>query len=136
MSFYKWSSDYEFGIPEIDEQHKHFLELLNRFYDGLIEQAEKDQLVALLNEAIDYSHYHFSEEEKLMQDIGYEALIDQKKMHSDIEDKIENFKDKIIMDKLVLSKAITNELKSLFDSHILIEDKKYVDLYKRVKKTS
>jgi hemerythrin len=131
MAFIKWSADYEFGIPEIDKQHKHFVELLNRFYEGLVEQNTKDQLLVLLNEAIDYTHYHFSEEEKMMQDIGYAALMDQKKMHSDVEDKIENFKEKILMDKPVLSMTVINELKSWFDNHILIEDKKYVELYKR-----
>jgi hemerythrin len=35
MSFMDWSIDYEIGIPEMDSQHKKWLELLNRFYDHL-----------------------------------------------------------------------------------------------------
>jgi hemerythrin len=133
MAFIKWSEDYEFGIPEIDEQHKHFVELLNHFYEGLIDQNAKHQLLILLNESIDYTHYHFSEEAKMMQDIGYSALIEQKKMHSDIENKIENFKEKILLNDPVLSMEVINEIKSWFIYHIQVEDKKYVELYKRVK---
>jgi hemerythrin-like metal-binding protein len=133
MAFIKWIPDYEFGISEMDEQHKHFAELLNRFYEGLVDQNTKDQLLVLLNESIDYTHYHFSEEEKMMQDIGYAALIDQKKMHRDIENRIENFKEKILLDKPVLSMEVVNEIKSWFIYHIQIEDRKYVELYKRVR---
>ncbi|MCK9171444.1 MAG: bacteriohemerythrin [Treponema sp.] len=133
MAFIKWSPDYEFGIPEMDEQHKHFADLLNRFYEGLVDQDTKDHLLILLNEAIDYTHYHFSEEVKMMQDIGYSALIEQKKMHSDIENRIEKFKQTILLNKPVLSMEVINEIKSWFTYHIQIEDKKYVELYKRVK---
>ncbi len=133
MAFMKWISAYEFGIPEIDEQHQHFLELVNRFYDGLAEKNMNDHLLILLNETLEYAHYHFSAEEKMMQDIGYAALEDQKKMHSAIEDKIEGFKKNILMGRPVVSMAVTNELKSWFTDHILKEDKKYVELYKRIK---
>jgi hemerythrin-like metal-binding protein len=133
MAFLKWSAEYEFGIPEMDEQHRHCFELLSHFYEGLVCQNTQDQLLTLLNEAIDYTHYHFSQEVKLMQDIGYSALIDQKKMHSDIENRIENFKEKFLINKPVVSKDVINEVKSWFIYHIQIEDKKYVALYKHVK---
>ncbi|MFA6855800.1 MAG: bacteriohemerythrin [Treponema sp.] len=132
MAFIKWLPEYEFGIPEIDQQHKHLVELLNRFYEGLVDQNTKDQLLILLNEAIDYTHYHFSEEVKMMQDIGYTALIEQKKMHLDVENRIENFKEKILLNKPVLSMEVINEIKSWFIDHVQIEDRKYVELYKRV----
>jgi hemerythrin len=133
MAFIKWSPEYEFDIPEIDEQHKHFVELLNRFYEGLVDQNTKDQLLILLNESIDYTHYHFSQEEKMMQDIGYAALIEQKKLHLEIENKIEKFKEFFLLNKPVLSMEVINEIKSWFIYHIQIEDKKYIELYKRVK---
>jgi len=69
----------------------------------------------------------------MMQEIGYTALIEQKKMHHEIEAKIYEFKKKIQSDKPALSVSVTNELKNWFNNHILVEDKKYVELYKRIK---
>jgi hemerythrin len=132
MAFMIWQPDYEFGIPDIDKQHKHFLDLLNRFYDGLAENNMKNHLVALLNEALDYAHYHFSEEERMMKDIGYGAILEQRKMHSSMESKIEEYKEKIVLDRIVVSLTMTNEFRGWFNDHILGEDKKYVDLYKNV----
>jgi hemerythrin len=135
MAFMAWSSKYEFGIPEMDEQHRHWLELLNNFYDGLAEQNMKLHLLKLLEEAIDYTHYHFEEEEKSMQNIGYPALTEQKKLHAEIGKKSENFRYKVMDDKPIVSMSITNEIKSWFKNHILVEDKKYVELYKSTLRT-
>ncbi len=134
MSFLEWSSEYEFGIPEMDKQHKRWLELLNTFYDNLESKNMKKHLLKMLDEAIEYTHYHFKEEEALMSTIGYPALQDQKMLHKEIAKKIENFREKIAADKEVVSMVITNEFKSWFKTHILIEDKKYVDMYKKIKK--
>jgi hemerythrin len=133
MVFMTWSSKYEVGIPEMDAQHKHWIELLNNFCEGLEEQNMKLHLVSLLYESINYTLYHFSEEEKLMQNIGYPALNDQKRHHTELYKKIEDLRDKIALNEPVVPKIITKELKKWFNYHILIEDKKYVELYKRVK---
>jgi len=129
----KWSSKYEVGIPEMDAQHKHWIELLNAFCEGLEEQAMKLHLINLLYETINYTLYHFSEEERLMQNIGYPSLNDQKKLHTELYRTIESLRDKIARDEPVVPKTVTKELKNWFNYHLLIEDKKYVELYNRIK---
>ncbi|MCK9171381.1 MAG: hemerythrin family protein [Treponema sp.] len=133
MIFMKWSSKYEVGIPEMDAQHKHWIELLNAFCEGLEEQAMKLHLINLLYETINYTLYHFSEEERLMQNIGYPSLNDQKKLHTELYRTIESLRDKIARDEPVVPKTVTKELKNWFNYHLLIEDKKYVELYNRIK---
>lgn len=134
MAFMVWSKEFEIGIPEMDKQHQRWLELLNNFYDRLETSNMKDHLLRLIDEAIDYTQYHFSEEEKLMASIGYPAQNDQKKMHQDIRSKIAEYRQKIATDKPLMSMSVTNEFKGWFTHHILEEDRKYADMYKLVKK--
>jgi hemerythrin len=131
MALLIWQTEYDFGIPEIDRQHRRWIELLNAFYDGLQEREVKTRLLTMLDEAIDYTEYHFREEEAMMSGMGYEALADQMRLHAEIGEKIRQFRKKISEDKPIVSMAVTNEFKDWFKNHILGEDKKYVELYKK-----
>ncbi len=134
MPFLVWSKEYEFGISEIDSQHRHWLDILNNFYDHLESANMKDHLLTLIDEAINYTHYHFFEEEKLMTGIGYPAIEEQKEMHREISKKIQGFKETIEADKALVSMTVTHEFKDWFRHHILEEDKKYARLYLDVNK--
>ncbi len=94
----------------------------------------KNHLSTLVAEAVDYTKFHFREEEKLMQSVGYGDLEAQKNMHRDIAAKIENFQKKVEDGEPVLSVTLTNEFKSWFRNHILVEDKKYVGLVRQAHK--
>jgi hemerythrin len=131
MAFMTWLPEYDFGIPEIDEQHHKWIELLNSFYEGVKSNAGRTELLQLLDNALAYTAYHFEEEEQMMEDIGYEALIDQKRHHMEIGEKIEGLRADIADGKAVETSAVIDEFKDLFVTHILEEDKKYVGLYKK-----
>ncbi len=128
-----WSSDYEFGISEIDKQHKQWLSLWNTFYENLESENNKEQLLKILDKAIDYTQYHFNKEESFMSDIGYPSLLNQKEQHKEIADKIYNLRKKLETNQPIVMISITNEFKLWFNKHILIEDKKYAEMYKKLK---
>ena len=130
MAFMHWSKEFELGVPEMDKQHQKWLEILNNFYDHISKYGDfNEEMKTLLNEAYDYTNYHFTEEERLMEELGYPALSEQKMMHNEIKEKIKSFKTKLEKGEHLLSISLTNELKSWFKNHILIEDKKYADRY-------
>jgi hemerythrin-like metal-binding domain len=136
MSFITWSLKYEFGIPEMDQQHRFWIELVNHMYKEFKEQNDKDLVHAMFNTAIDYIHYHFSEEERMMQIIGYSALREQQKEHAEIGAVVEHLRKDIRSGNIIISQHIINKLRILFAQHILFEDKKYVEQYKRAKTMS
>ncbi len=129
MGFMEWSTQYELGIPEIDEQHKKWLELLNQFYDGLSSDNVELLLPQMIAEASDYGKFHFGEEEKFMERIGYPKLDEQKALHRDIAAKISTFREKVERGQPLMSLSVTNEFKAWFREHILIEDKKISEYY-------
>ena len=125
MAFLDWNDKYKIGVAEMDEQHKKWLSFLNAFYDNLDKGPITDKLKTLLDEAIDYTLYHFSEEEKYMTSIHYPKLKDQQAKHAEIREKLESYRQKMNDGKLVISTTVTTEMKKWFNEHILTDDKAY-----------
>lgn len=130
MEFMKWKKEFETGIPEMDEQHQRWLALLNIFYDQISQKKDIDQeLRKLVSDVLEYTNYHFREEERLMTKMGYPELAKQKEMHNQITKKVTDFKKKVDSGQRIVSIELTKELRSWFNEHILVEDKKYAKLY-------
>ena len=55
MAILEWSEDYVVGVAEIDEQHKHLFDIVNRLHKAVSEGAEQSMLGEILNELIDYT---------------------------------------------------------------------------------
>lgn len=68
---FRWSVDFETGLPDIDDQHRHLVDLINRF-GGIVMEGRVNavDLDLLFRELADYTHYHFDDEEKLMERAG------------------------------------------------------------------
>ncbi len=129
MSIVTWGKEFEIGVPEMDKQHKRWIEIINNFYDNLDRANVDNKLKETINEVLDYTHYHFAEEEKLMESIGFSELPGQKQMHDTITGKMKEYKRKIDNNEMLMSITVTNELKDWLKNHIMVEDKKYADAY-------
>ena len=63
-----WTTDFDTGIAVVDSQHKRLFALYNR----LVELIESEQNTkAVISDLIDYTEYHFSCEEALMEQYNY-----------------------------------------------------------------
>jgi hemerythrin len=88
----EWTKDLAVGVGTIDSQHK---ELFRRINDLLISIKEKrcrseiDGTIRFLDE---YARFHFSEEERRMEQAGYDGLAEHKKYHSVYLRNIEELK--------------------------------------------
>lgn len=129
MELIKWGKEYELGVEKMDEQHKKWIGIINKFYDGIGKNEIKKNMEVMINEVLDYTKYHFTEEEKFMESIGYGELQSQKEMHKALTEKMTGFKTKIVNGEQLLSVSVTNELKDWLNNHIKVEDKKYAEFY-------
>ena len=120
MGIFKWGAEYELGIPEMDKQHQRWIEIINGFYDNLERKDVDSKVLNMINDVLDYTNYHFTEEEKMMESIGYSELDEQKKMHELITVKMKEYKRKIESKELLLSMTVTNEMKEWLKNHILV----------------
>lgn len=130
MGFMEWTPKYELGIPEMDAQHRQWLDVLNRFYDRL---AEKDLSGGrgLWDEAHGFTLYHFREEEYFLAAINYPYYQEQRTAHSLIIDRLQGVRKDLDSGHIPGKAELARIFKLWFKEHILIEDKKYASYFSR-----
>jgi hemerythrin-like metal-binding protein len=62
---FEWNQYFETGLAEVDQQHRHLVNLINRL-GSEVEGASAENVDRTLDELARYTVYHFSCEEKLM----------------------------------------------------------------------
>jgi len=60
-----WNDSFETGLPEIDEQHKRLVQLINQLASDWSSLADVEQLNTIFDELTAYAHYHFQTEEAI-----------------------------------------------------------------------
>ncbi|MCH4888294.1 bacteriohemerythrin [Acidaminobacter sp. JC074] len=91
---FDWKEDYSVGVKEIDAQHKRLFEMGQAMSDLVSNHGDEDiydELTAMFNELIDYTRYHFNDEEKLMEKVNYKDLEDHKVQHQLFVEKLEAY---------------------------------------------
>lgn len=91
MPFIVWSDKYSIGIEKIDTQHEKFARLINRLFDAIRKGTENLEIGHILDELIAYARFHFQFEEKLMDQYDHPLISENKKSHSLIIAKLEQF---------------------------------------------
>lgn len=121
-----WNEKWSIGIEEIDSQHKKLFDLLNSYHKSLVTSKEgttvNDAVKSTIDNLIDYTIYHFREEEKLMnsiQGVDFSSHIGQ---HKDFCSKITTLNTKVLSGKNV-SFELFDFVKTWLINHILVSDK-------------
>ncbi|MCL2440120.1 MAG: bacteriohemerythrin [Treponema sp.] len=122
-----WDEKYATGIEVIDTQHKQLVELTNQLYVACI--AKPDILQTVFKEAmhkmVEYVHFHFDAEIKLLKEINFPQLHEHKKMHDDLIKNILNAAKDYNEGKHFVPNHFVRTLKDWIFSHIAIHDKTY-----------
>jgi len=126
--FIVWRKKWETGIKKIDEQHKHFVEIINRTY--VINGAKKDRkkVESILGDLTEYARIHFSTEEEYFQETEYPDMKEHMEEHEKLLGKVLNF-NKRFESKEDISKLVEDFLKFIrewLDDHLAQYDQKYV----------
>jgi hemerythrin len=125
MAFYTWNENYSVGIPEMDEQHKKLIGMINQLHDAMKEGRVKAELGKIIEEMVEYTKYHFTAEEKLMAEYKYPGLAAQKADHTAFILKVQDFITDLNSGKLAMGIDVLSFLKDWLTNHIMITDKKY-----------
>lgn len=128
--FIKWDPKYKIGIPVIDEQHEHLVNLCNDFYQSLLRNNDSANYQALvkstLETCLNYAATHFKEEERLMLASNFDGYRQHKAIHDEFTQKCTyTYAD---IDKLPVAEAI-KFARFLYDwvhTHIAYEDRLYM----------
>ncbi len=121
MVFLEWSEALCVGVPVIDDQHARLVTLLNRIDDAVKTGQVEERIMALLDELVAFTRYHFETEERLMDQYGYaDALIHQQEHGKLLEDLL-SIQSQFDNASLMLS---LQALKLWLIKHIIFSDRR------------
>lgn len=107
----------------IDEQHKKLFLLVNDLHNYINNGTDKDKIASALSSLIDYTGYHFQEEEDYMFNVSYPRFEQHKALHDNLKEQVQNFKL-----EFAEGRANTEEfldfLYQWLTKHIMEQDKK------------
>ena len=129
MSFFEWDDKLSVDIPEIDNQHKKLIAIINLMYQKTMENAQNEAINKIINDLVDYTKYHFSFEEEQFDRIGYPETISHKREHGIFIKKINKYKKKSDAGELILSVSLSEFLKDWLFNHIMRTDHRYKDYF-------
>ncbi|WP_020674580.1 GGDEF domain-containing protein [Geopsychrobacter electrodiphilus] len=71
MDVFQWDQNFETGLAEVDQQHKHLVKVINEFGQLLSQNSVNSaDLEQVFTELVSYTQYHFEEEEKMSHRTG------------------------------------------------------------------
>jgi len=129
MALFKWNETLSVKIKSIDEQHKKLIDMINDFYDNIINRTNNENMSKLISSMKHYTLVHFTAEEKYMEYYEYPEYEKHKKEHETFIVKVTEVEEKLKSGKLVLSLEMTMFLKDWLKKHIQGTDKKYSDFF-------
>jgi len=127
MELIEWSEELELGIPEIDQQHKKLVEMMNEFYTELREGHKKEAVEHFLKNLEDYLHYHLDFEEKFMEEKGFPDTENHKKVHHMFKELYTEEKHRYMNGDIKALRELVAFTFSWLFSHIMKTDKKYAE---------
>ena len=84
MTLISWSDKFSIGVGMIDEQHKNLFRLVNDMHDYINSGSAKDKISSALDALINYTEYHFKEEEDYMFNVEYTRFEQHKIAHDNL----------------------------------------------------
>jgi len=125
MKSFHWNQNFETGLDEVDLQHHHLIDIINRFGTLLTEgRLQFEDLQQIFKELSDYTVYHFQEEEKLMKGIKVDSrhLARHIEEHKHFLAEVESIFETIQADSLQKANVLMQFLSHWLAFHILGDD--------------
>ena len=123
---FEWSRRFEFGIREIDAQHKRLFELADKLYGAMQRGESRPILSGLLMDLVRYTESHFRAEERMLQDNHYPDFEKHKALHDGLTSKVHQFAEDLKMGRATVSMELMTFLRDWLYNHILKSDAAYV----------
>jgi hemerythrin-like metal-binding protein len=127
---FRWKKEYYTNIDEVDNQHQHFLNIINDLYDAILKRETDKRLEGIFNDLIDYTEKHFRTEEKYFDEFKYKYTDEHKIEHNLLRERLKELQGQYNTNKTVLSFALIDFLVEWLTNHLEEMDSKYIECFK------
>lgn len=129
MDYINWTSEMSIGMKDIDDQHRHFVDIINRTKKASDTGATKDAQKEVLTDLIEYARYHFETEEQYFEKFSYPHTAEHKAEHAKLLAKVLAFSDRFEEGEEI-AQEILAFLKDWLTDHLMKHDMKYAKYFK------
>lgn len=124
MPMLEWNDDLSVMVAEVDEQHKKCVDMVNELYDSMRSSSSDETLLKIVDDMRNYTEFHFTTEEKLMEQYGFNGLQEHKQEHEEFIAKVGQVEGDCQSGKGSLDMEVLNFLSNWLVTHINDTDKK------------
>lgn len=129
--FFAWTDDLSVGVPRMDDQHKVLLRLINRVADLGESGATGGAIRVILDQLVEYTRFHFAEEEKLMAAFGYPGVAGHHVIHEKFVAEVLEMVCRLGEGDAFDARSLLTLLKDWLVKHIQGTDKQYGEHMRR-----
>ena len=122
---FMWQESFAINVMQMDEQHKRLIQIANTIMEHLYNHAEHQAVENAFDALVDYTHYHFAEEEKLLALYNYPATQTQHRIHEQLIKQVVEYKNEILSGNIPNRAEFLNFISRWLMRHVLDEDRKY-----------
>ncbi|GAB0057487.1 Bacteriohemerythrin [Candidatus Magnetaquicoccaceae bacterium FCR-1] len=128
--FFPWTGNLDTGMVDIDNDHKKLVDMVNQIHKLLKQSAGRDQVMKIIAELADYTHFHFGREEKLFEKYQYPETPAHKEKHVKLLNEVSDLMKKFQEGDFAAPMDLLTLAKSWLVQHILRTDMRYVQYFK------
>ncbi|MBF0227186.1 MAG: hemerythrin family protein [Desulfobacterales bacterium] len=121
----KWTKELSVNNNDIDDQHKNLFNIINKLIRIRQSGSDREHILEILKELVDYSYKHFKTEDIYMMDNDFPLFLSHSQEHQKYMVKIGEFISSFEEEKTNLSTDILLFLREWWINHISETDMKY-----------
>lgn len=121
-----WSDDMSVGCKALDDDHKVLIQALNDFIDAVDNDEGVFVTDGIFSVLADYTDYHFTREEMIMEACGYTDIVSHKNTHAALKEQLMDSRTRYMHNpNAELEDHVRKFLTHWLQDHILVKDMKY-----------
>lgn len=124
MKLIEWTDELSCGHDDFDDDHKHLFKLYNNLCEAFANDQDEDT-DDLLEKLLSYASWHFSHEERVMQEYEYPDYFMHKTIHDDLNKESQELYNQFLDGDKGMPEKLLLFLRGWLLDHILDVDKKF-----------
>ncbi|MCP4686234.1 MAG: hemerythrin family protein [bacterium] len=117
-----WKDEYKIGVAKIDNQHRKLFDYLERLRLFLPRGLQNPVVGSTIKDLVDYTQFHFKEEEKFMRQIDFVDLEKHSELHKDLLKELADILRRLKRDDNYTGLDLMAFLRHWIVDHVIRED--------------
>lgn len=125
MALFKWNDSLSVRVAAFDVHHRKLIDVMNELHDFMLNGRPQEIIEKTIMDLLNYTKYHFEEEERLMLAHNFPGYAEHKAEHDNFVTKINECMNSYKSSAMSLSIDLIDFLREWLTGHIMKTDQQY-----------